>query len=236
MRAAAGPEFGLMIDAHSWWRMGDRSYSHETVAGLARALAPLRPVWLEEPLPPEDHAGYARLRALGAVPIATGEHEPDLAGFQDLVARGAADLLQMDVCCQGGFAVGRAVVEAAAAHGLRFAFHSWGTALEVLAAAHFGACFPESVVEWLEYPCYANAGRPGMYPFPLADEILAEPLEIRDGFLTVPRGPGLGLAVDERVAEKYPYLPGPWSFFHIASPPETIAVTGDHSVKWVEAR
>jgi L-alanine-DL-glutamate epimerase-like enolase superfamily enzyme len=236
MRAATGPGFGLMIDAHSWWRMGDRSYSFDTVQELARALVGAGPVWLEEPLPPEDHAGYARLRASGTVPIATGEHEPDLAGFQDLVARRAADYLQMDVCCQGGFAVGRAVVEAAAAHGLRFAFHSWGTALEVLAAAHFGACFPEDVVEWLEYPCYANGGRAGMYPFPLADEILAEPLDVRGGYLTVPRGPGLGIAVDEGVAEKYPFLPGPWSFFHIASPRETIAVTGDHSVKWVEAQ
>jgi L-alanine-DL-glutamate epimerase-like enolase superfamily enzyme len=235
MRAATGRDFGLMIDAHSWWRMGARNYSFETVADLARSLAAYRPVWLEEPLPPEDHAAYAYLRAQGSVPIATGEHEPDAAGYEDLLAKRAADVLQMDVCCQGGFATGRRVVEAVRAEGRRFAFHSWGTALEVLAAAHFGVCWPEDVVEWLEYPCYANAGRPGMYPFPLADEILAEPLEIRDGHLTVPRGPGLGIEVDERVAEAYPFLPGPWSFFHLDSPRETVAVTGDHSVKWVEA-
>jgi hypothetical protein len=41
--------------------------------------------------------------------------------------------------------------------------------------------------------------------------------------------------VNEKVVEAYPFLPGPWSYFHIASPPETVAVTGDHSVKWVEA-
>jgi hypothetical protein len=38
------------------------------------------------------------------------------------------------------------------------------------------------------------------------------------------------------VIEKYPWIPGPWSYFKIHSPPETIAVTGDHSVKWVEAK
>jgi L-alanine-DL-glutamate epimerase-like enolase superfamily enzyme len=144
-------------------------------------------------------------------------------------------VIQLDVCCQGGFAMGRSVVEAVRARGLRFAFHSWGTALEVLAAAHFGVCFPEDAVEWLEYPCYANAGRVGMYPFPAAEEILTEPLEIRNGRLTVPRGPGLGITVNEDVAARYPFLPGPWSFFRIDSPPETIAVTGDHSVKWVAA-
>jgi L-alanine-DL-glutamate epimerase-like enolase superfamily enzyme len=141
----------------------------------------------------------------------------------------------MDVCCQGGFAMGRRIVEAVRNEGLRFAFHSWGTALEVLAAAHFGICAPEAVVEWLEYPCYSNSGRPGMYPFPLADEILKTPLEITNGYLRVPSGAGLGIDIDERVVDRYPFKPGPWSFFRIDSPPETIAVTGDHSLKWVGA-
>jgi L-alanine-DL-glutamate epimerase-like enolase superfamily enzyme len=225
----------LMIDAHSWWRMGDRSYTFATVASLAEQIAPSVPVWLEEPLRPDDHDAYVRLRAAAPVRIATGEHEPDEAGFLDLARRRAADFIQMDVCCQGGFAMGRRVVDAVRESGLRFAFHSWGTTLEVLAAAHFGVCAPEHVVEWLEYPCYSNAGRPGMYPFPLADEILKRPLDIADGYLRVPGGAGLGIEVDERVVDKYPFQPGPWSFFRIDSPPETIAVTGDHSIKWIGA-
>ena len=233
MRAATGPDFGLMVDAHAWWRMGDGSYTFDEVAAVAERIAGDRPTWLEEPLPPEDHAAYARLKSLGHVPVATGEHEPDEAGFVDLAARGATDVIQMDVCCQGGFAMAHRVADAVRQAGLTFAFHSWGTTLEVLAAAHFGICWPESVVEWLEYPCYANGGRAGMYPFPLADEVLVEPLPIAGGRLAVPDAPGLGVDVDERVAEKYPFMPGPWSFFQIASPPETFAVTGDHSVKWV---
>jgi hypothetical protein len=75
-----------------------------------------------------------------------------------------------------------------------------------------------------------------MYPFPLADEILKTPLDIKAGILDVPKGPGLGIEVNEAVIQKYPWIPGPWSFFKIHSPPETIAVTGDHSVKWIEAR
>jgi len=236
MREATGPGFGIMIDAHSWWRMGDKSYSFDAVAALAKEIAKYGPVWLEEPLPPDDHAAYRKLKGLGILPIATGEHEQDEAGFSDLIKTRAADYIQMDVCCQGGFAMGRRVCDALAKEGLRFAFHSWGTTLEVLAAAHFGICFPERVVEWLEFPCHANSGRKGMYPFPLADEILATPLEIRNGMLTVPKGPGLGIDVDERVIAKYPWIPGPWSWFKIHSPAETIAVTGDHSVKWVEAK
>jgi L-alanine-DL-glutamate epimerase-like enolase superfamily enzyme len=235
MRQAVGPDVGLMIDAHSWWRMGDRNYPFETVSQLARDMAASRPTWLEEPLPPDDHASYQRLRSETPIRIAAGEHEPDEAGFLDLIESDAADYVQMDVCCQGGFEMGRRVFTEVERKGLRFAFHSWGTALEVLAAAHLGICWPANVVEWLEYPCYSNSGRPGMYPFPLADEILREPLAIDKGDLIVPHGPGLGVEINEGVVEKYPFIPGPWSFFRLDSPAETVAVIGDHSVKWVAA-
>ncbi len=236
MRAAVGPDTGLMIDAHAWWRMGDRSYSFETIVELAGQMAAYQPAWLEEPLPPDDHAAYRRLRNAISSPLASGEHEPDEASYLDLIGSGAVDWVQMDVCCQGGFEMGQRVFEATEQAGIRFAFHSWGTLLEVIAAAQLGICWKQDVVEWLEYPCHANQGRPGMYPFPVADEILKQPLEIDQGELVVPREPGLGVEVDESVIERYPFIPGPWSLFRIDSPPETLAVSGDHSVKWVQAR
>ncbi len=232
MRRAVGPDIGLMIDAHTWWRMGERSYPFETVQALCESMALYHPLWLEEPLPPEDHAAYRQLRNRSAVKLASGEHEQDEAGFLDLIASDGVDYVQMDLFCQGGLATARRVFESVQRKALRFAFHSWGTALEVLTAAHLGICWPETVVEWLEYPCYSTPGRAGMYPFPLSDEILKEPLDIRDGHLIVPDGPGLGIEVNERVIEKYPPLSGPWSFFRLDSPAETIAVIGDHSVKW----
>lgn len=235
MRKTVGPNIGLMIDAHSWWRMGDKSYSVETVTDLAREIAKFNPTWLEEPLPPENHDAYRALRAKKILPIATGEHEQEEQGFYDLIDNGAADYIQMDVCCQGGFAMGRRIFAAVQRKNLRFAFHSWGTALEVLAAAHLGICWPADVVEWLEYPIYAKPNRPVMYPWPLAEEILREPFDIDHGDLIVSKSPGLGIEIDERVIEKYPFIPGPWSFFRIDSPLETVAVTGDHSVKWVSA-
>lgn len=88
------------------------------------------------------------------------------------------------------------------------------------------------MAEWLEYPCYSGNGGPGMYPFPLASEILKDPLEIERGDLIVPRAPGLGVGIDESVIERYPWVPGPWSYFHIASPPEKRAVESDHSIQW----
>ena len=234
MREATGPDFGLMVDAHSWWRMGDRSYTPETITDLAKAMGEYDITWLEEPLPPADHAAYRELRATGHVPIATGEHEHTEEGFLDLIYNGCADYVQMDVVCQGGYAMGRRLFSEIRKEGLRFAFHSWGTELELIAAAHAGICWPENVVEWLEAPCYSTPDRKFMYEWPLASEILASPLVIEKGDLIVPRGPGLGVEIDESVIDKYPWQPGPWSYFTLISPPETHAVTSDHSLAWAD--
>jgi L-alanine-DL-glutamate epimerase-like enolase superfamily enzyme len=188
--------------------------------------------WLEEPMPPDDHEAYRRLKDTGYVPIASGEHEPSELRYMDLILTGSVDYVQMDVVCQGGYPVARRLMPEITREGLRFAFHSWGTSLEVIAAAHLGICWPEQVVEWLEYPCYSTSTRAGMYPFPLAADILKEPLEISHGDLHVSVKPGLGVEIDESVIEKYPWIPGPWSSFTMDSPHETWAVTGDHSVRW----
>jgi L-alanine-DL-glutamate epimerase-like enolase superfamily enzyme len=235
MRDAVGPDFDLMVDAHSWWRMGDSSYTQETVEQLAEEMSEYGIAWLEEPMPPDDHEAYLRLKEKDIVPLASGEHEPNEDRYLDLILTHAVDYVQMDVCCQGGLAMGRRLFGEIAREKLKFAFHSWGTALEVVAAAHLGVCWPETVVEWLEYPCYSTATLESMYPFPLAAEVLSDPLQIDHGDLLVPREPGLGVKIDERVFEKYPWIPGPWSFFRTDSPAETFAVTSDHSIKWEQA-
>src|SRR5438876_11103158 len=234
MRKAVGPDFDLMVDAHTWWRMGDRSYSPETVDQMAKSLSAYEPAWLEEPLPPDDHEAYRVLKEKDYLPVAAGEHEPGEERYLDLILTHSVDYVQMDVCCQGGLTMGRRLFSEIAREGLKFAFHSWGTDLEVMAAAHLGVCWPESVVEWLEYPVYTSARVKSMYPFPLAAEILKDPLPIERGELIVPREPGLGVRVDESVIERYPWIPGPWWFFRLESPAETWAVTADHSVKFTK--
>ncbi len=232
MREAVGPDFDLMVDAHTWWRMGDRNYIRSTVESIAEQLAEHRIAWLEEPLPPDDHEAYRRLKELDYVPLASGEHEPSELSYMDLILTNSVDYVQMDIVCQGGYPMARRLLPAIASQGLRFAFHSWGTALEVIAAAHLGICWPDSVVEWLEYPCYSTPSRAGMYPFPLAAEILKQPLTLDHGDLIVPNKPGLGVEVDEDVVQRYPWIPGPWSYFDLAEPRETWSITSDHSEKW----
>lgn len=234
IREAVGPAFDLMVDAHTWWRMGDKSYDEETVKRVAEQLAEHEIAWLEEPMPPDQHDAYRRLKEADLVPLASGEHEPDELRYMDLIHTNCVDYVQMDIVCQGGYPTARRLMPEIASRGLKFAFHSWGTALEVVAAAHLGICYPESVAEWLEYPCYTTAATAGMYAFPLAAEILRDPLHIDHGDLAVPRSPGLGVTIDESVIERYPWIPGAWSSFALKAPRETWSVTGDHAVRWVD--
>jgi L-alanine-DL-glutamate epimerase-like enolase superfamily enzyme len=216
--------------------MGNKNYSFETIVKLTQDMKDYDPIWLEEPLPPDNHNLYRELRTRSDVKLASGEHEPDDSGFHDLINSQAVDYVQMDVLCQGGLSSAQRIFEGVRNQGLRFAFHSWGTILEVLTAAQLGVCWPENVVEWLEYPCYSHREHPAMYPFPLADEILSERPEIENGYLVLPDGPGMGIEINENVVEKYPFIPGPWSVFELNSPAQTISVTGDHSVKWVKGK
>jgi len=166
MRAATGPDFGLMVDAHSWWRMGDRSYTAETVHQVAREMGSFDIAWLEEPLPPDDHNAYRELRETGYVPLASGEHEPSDDAFTDLIANQAVDFVQMDVVCQGGYASGQRILSMAQRQNIAFAFHCWGTELEVVAAAQLGVCWPETVSAWLEQAVYTDDRIQSMYEFP----------------------------------------------------------------------
>src|SRR4051812_7867908 len=206
MREAVGSAFDLMVDAHTWWRMGDKSYDPATVNRLAQQMGEYDLAWLEEPLPPDDHEAYKRLKEADYVPIASGEHEPNDLRYLDLILTSSVDYVQMDVVCQGGYTSARRIMPEIANGELRFAFHSWGTELEVIAAAHIGICWPETVVEWLEYPVYSSPRLTTMYPFPLASDILKQPIHIDHGDLIVSREPGLGVEIDETVIDRYPWI------------------------------
>ena len=234
MRQAVGPEIGLCLDAHGWWRMGDKSYDGSTILKLAREVAPFGITWLEEPLPVEDRSAYAELRAKEIVPIAAGEHEHDHRGFERLVESGAVDVAQADVSHHGGFSGVSEIIRLCERNGVTFAFHNWGTALETVVDALIGSCFPRETARWLEYPQYAHRDSRVMYPFPLSDELVPDAPVPENGELSLLDGPGLGVTVDEAVFDKYPYLPGPWSIFELDSPPTKLALSGDHALAWAK--
>src|SRR5450631_3206 len=71
MRQATGPDFEIMVDAHTWWRMGNNSYSQPMIEKLAKAMAEYRILWLEEPMQPDDHDAFVALNELDLVRLAS---------------------------------------------------------------------------------------------------------------------------------------------------------------------
>ena len=185
-RAAVGDGFDLMADANC-------RYSTAEAVSMARVLEAHGFVWLEEPLPPEDVAGYRLLREKLDVAVAGGECECTHYRFAQLIDQGVFDVLQPDICRAGGLTACHRIGVLADARNLRVAPHvSIGSAIHIAASLHWAA--NEASVFIHEYPVFPN---------PLVDDLFAEPLDWRDGHLHVSDAPGLGFEVREDVVAQY---------------------------------
>jgi D-galactarolactone cycloisomerase len=134
------------------------------------------------------------------MPIAGGENEHTLYGFRDFLAAGAVDIAQPDIGSVGGFTACRHVVALAQAHGVQVNPHVWGSAvaqaasLQLIAAvpiAHHSVFAEEPVFE------YDRSSHP------FRQQLVAEPVVQRDGWIDVPSRPGLGVEVVREVLERY---------------------------------
>jgi L-rhamnonate dehydratase len=170
-RDRVGPNVSIMIDA---WMKWDIAFTLR----FADAVAPYRIDWIEEPLPPDDLAGYANLTKRCPIPIAGGEHEFTAAAFAELIDRRLHHVLQPDVCWVGGMTELVKIYALARAHGMRVCPHRGAElwALPALAA--------------LDPAPLAESGRPWM------TWVGGQP-PIRDGSIAAPTGPGFGAIIDE---------------------------------------
>lgn len=210
LRETVGDDMDIMVDAHTWWKMGDRSYGFEQTKQLIEEFAAYDPFWVEEPVEPDDYDGYRDLSTTTTVPIAGGESEESPEGLIDLTEQGQVDYLQGDVRHHRGFTGCWEVIQYCAGRDVTYVPHHFGTHLGLVANAHLTAAGPET--ELLECPVFGR-DESGMYPFDLATDILVDELDIADGQLSIPDGPGLGVEVDLDVIDEYPYIDGPWTEF-----------------------
>src|SRR5215470_8755 len=114
---------------------------------MARALAPYRLFWLEEPVwPPEDYRGLAEVAVATDTPIACGENESTVFGFRALLECGAADVLQPSITKVGGISEFRKIAALAQAANRPIAPHSFyfgpGLAATLHVAATLGGSTP----------------------------------------------------------------------------------------------
>ncbi|WP_225336374.1 mandelate racemase/muconate lactonizing enzyme family protein [Halomicrobium urmianum] len=185
IRDAVGPETTLLVDANY-------AYDAGTARRVGRALEDLDVYWFEEPVPPTDVDGYARLRDALDVRVAGGEcHTPP--EFDRLFEAGAVDVAQPDLCNAGGLTAGRRLADRAAGAGVPLVPHVWGTPVAIAASLQLIATLPGR--PWLEFDSSSNPLRGELAP----DEFSAND----DGAIAVPDGPGLGVDLDVDALDRY---------------------------------
>ena len=192
-RAGEGSSYSceLMVDTN-------HAYGRAEALRLGRALEEYNIRWYEEPLVPEDLEGYRELRSALSIPIAAGENEHSIYGYNQLLD--VIDIAQPDVGSCGGLTAARDITAMAQAKGVMVNPHVWGSAIAQAASLQLIASLPVphhslfATQPVLEYDRSSH---------PYRSELIEEPWELRDGEITVPDGPGLGIEVRMDVIEKY---------------------------------
>lgn len=186
VRKAVGPEVGLAIDCH--W-----NYGVAAAVEMARALEPVRLLWLEDPTPPENIRAMGEVQRNTRTPVATGENHYQRIDFQRLITEAGLRVLAPDVQ-KIGMWDGKKLADMADMHYVNLTWHNVSGPLGTMAGVHLGAAIPNLLaLEW-----HAAS-------VPFFDELVKDatgPL-IQDGHIRVPEAPGLGIEINEEVAYRY---------------------------------
>jgi D-galactarolactone cycloisomerase len=142
-----------------------------------------------------------RVKAALSIPIASGECEFTRYGFRTLLERRAVDIVQPDTCAAGGLSECKKIADMAAAYGIRFAPHVWGTGIAIAAGLQLLAVTPaftppslRPLEPMLEFDRTEH---------PVRKVLLTEPIEHKNGNMTIPTGHGLGIDVDRTVLKRF---------------------------------
>jgi len=174
LRKALGDKVAIMVDANQAW---DRAQAKR----IGRRLEEFDLTWIEEPVDAHDVAGHAALRAALDTPVATGEMLSSATDLRRLLDSEAVDVIQPDAVRIGGITPYRRISELADELNVIVAPH-FATQLHV----HLAATQPrEGWVEWFDW----------------LDPLFEERLQLRDGRVTVPERPGLGLTLSSGARE-----------------------------------
>ena len=194
VREVVGPDVHLMVD-------GNGGYTASSALRMADVLKDLNFAFFEEPLPQSPiYAGYEDLRKKMPLPLAGGEVLESRAAAKQLIDRQAVDIIQPDVSLCGGLGEVLFISEMASLAGIRCIPHCWGGDILIAATIHLLSLIHEphfglpTDTPWLELDQSENPWRNGL---------AKEKFELKNGFITVPTKPGLGIDVDEEVVKRY---------------------------------
>ena len=189
VREAIGPAMHLRLDANEAWNL-------EEASAILAQCVPYDIQYVEQPLQARDLAGMRALRRAVPIPIAVDEALYSLESANRVLDSEAADILVIKPQLAGGLRAAQQIMQRAAQRGVRSVITSAIEAgIGLAAALHLAAASPAVTLE-----C-------GLATLPLlSDDLLIDDLPVRDGFLAVPKGAGLGVALDEEALDRYAFI------------------------------
>jgi muconate cycloisomerase len=186
VRAAVGDRMALRVDFNESLRPAE-------AVEFIRRLEPYDLTLVEQPVPRDDIAALALIRRGIGIPLMADESVTDPASLVEIIRGQAADLVKVKVMKQGGLLRTLAMVECAAAAGLRVVIgHGFGLTLSTLAEASV-ASVSEAIVDGCE----------AVGPLKMAADVVAEPVRLDAGVIPLADRPGLGATVDRDALKRY---------------------------------
>jgi galactonate dehydratase len=172
---------------------------------LIRLLEPARPMFIEEPLLSEEPEAIADLARFTPIPIALGERLYSRWDFKPFLASGAVDIIQPDASHAGGISEMRRIAAMAEAYDVALAPHCPLGPLALAACLQIAATTPNHVIQEMSLGIHYNQGH-DLLTFVTNIEALT-PV---DGYLPLPKEPGLGIRIDEAAVREANKTPHRW--------------------------
>lgn len=176
IRDAVGDKIDIMVEFHSMWQL-------LPAMEIARELAPFKTFWHEDPIKMDSLGDLARYAAVSRAPICASETLGTRWAFRDLLETGAAGVVMLDIAWCGGISEARKIAAMAEAWHLPIAPHDCTGPVVLCASTHLSLNAPNALVQESVRAFYKTWYR---------DLVTALP-EVKNGMITVPPGPGLGM-------------------------------------------
>lgn len=179
VREAVGKDVDICVEIH-------RQMNPAESIALGRRLEQFNPYFYEDPMLPDSPARMADVQQQCNIPIATGERFTSIFEYQQLLEAKGAAYVRPDVCLCGGLTGSKKVAAMAEAQHVKVIPHNPLSPVSTAACIQLDAAIPNFALQ--EYTGEAQ---------PPKSDLLVQPLELKDGYLTVPTGPGLGIELNE---------------------------------------
>jgi galactonate dehydratase len=189
VRKAVGPDVDLLIECHG-------RFNPTTAVQISREMAPYKPMFMEEPVPPDNMESLAWVRSNSHIPIAAGERIYSKYAFWDALSKNALDYAQPDIFHTGGIMEAKKIAAMAEASHVPVSFHNPSGPVSNAAILQLAACVPNFFIHEI---MLTDAS----FRFDISDEEVI----YEDGYILIPDKPGFGIDLNEDALLSRPYIP-----------------------------